>query len=242
MEDPKDLGGTFMKKKKIGIVHTSFVFINVEPVIKDAFKELLPDVEVVDFVDSDVLATVQRDGCITPSSADRMLHLAEAAEAAGVDMIFSACSSLGPAMDRVREKVHVPVVKIDDAMAQLAVSKARRIGVLATVPSTLGPTVGLLEYWAAQVGKKVELHQKLCDGAFNILLSGDRERHDQMVLEGALSLKPDVDLIVLAQASMARLAPSLAEATGLEVLTSPRLAIQYVREQLEQMSDLAEVK
>ena len=229
-------------KKRVAILHTSFVFINVEPVIKDAFRELLPDVEVVDFVDSDVLATVQRDGRITQSSSDRMLHMAEAAESAGVDMIFSACSSLGPALDRVRENVNVPVIKIDDAMAQLAVSKAQHIGVLATVPSTLGPTVGLLEHWAEQAGKTVEIHQKLCDGAFSILMSGDRERHDQMVLEGALSLAPDVDLIVLAQASMARLAAKLAEATGLEVLSSPRLAVQYVKDQLEQLPDSGETK
>lgn len=225
------------KKKRIGMLHTSMVFINVEPVFKNLFGELLPDVEVVDFIDSDVLAAVNRDGCILPSSENRMVHLAQAAEASDVDLIFSACSSLGPAIDSAREVVHTPIVKIDDAMAELAVQKGKHIGVLATVPTTLEPTANQIQEKADQAGKEVVIHRHLCEGAFQTLMSGDREKHDQMVLEGALALAPDVDLLVLAQASMARLAPMLSEQTGLEVLSSPRLAVEYVKTMLDNMPE-----
>ena len=47
--------------KKIAILHTSFVFVSVEPVINDLIAELIPDAEVMHFVDSDVLATVVRE-------------------------------------------------------------------------------------------------------------------------------------------------------------------------------------
>jgi hypothetical protein len=114
------------------MLHTSFVFVTVEPIIKDLFAELLPDVKVIDFVDSDVLATVQREGTVSANSVRRMCHLAEAADDAGVDLIFSACSSLGPAIDVARPLVRVPIVKVDDAMARDAVSRAERIGVLAS--------------------------------------------------------------------------------------------------------------
>jgi hypothetical protein len=43
-----------------------------------------------------------------------------------------------------------------------------------------------------------------------------------MVLDGARALAKEVDVIVLAQASMARLAPAIAEAVGKPVLFSPR--------------------
>jgi Asp/Glu/hydantoin racemase len=210
------------------MLHTSFVFITVEPMIKDLFRELLPDVMVLDFVDSDVLATVQREGSVSPSSVRRMCHLALAAEDAGVDVIFSACSSLGPALDVARRLVHVPVVKIDDAMARAAVSRATRIGVLATVPSTLAPTADLLRAHAAAADRQVVITPHLCEGAFDILMAGDRDRHDQMVIDGARALAADVELIVLAQGSMARLAPRLAEQTGMDVLASPRMGIQEV--------------
>ena len=71
--------------KKIAILHTSFVFVSVEPVINDLIAELIPDAEVMHFVDSDVLATVVREQGISPRSEARMVHLAQAAEEAGAD-------------------------------------------------------------------------------------------------------------------------------------------------------------
>ncbi|MGD0123309.1 MAG: aspartate/glutamate racemase family protein [Candidatus Limnocylindrales bacterium] len=212
----------------VAMLHTSFVFVNVEPLIKDLFQELLPDVKLVDFVDSDVLATVQREGEVSPASVRRICRLAEAAEAARADVIFSACSSLGPAIDVARRMVDVPIVKIDDAMARVAVEGGGRVGVLATVPSTLGPTTDLIRAAAKEAGQEVEVVPRVCEGAFAVLMSGDRERHDAMVGEGASALARDVDRIVLAQASMARLAPRLAEETGVPVLASPRLGIEDV--------------
>lgn len=219
----------------VGMLHTSLVFVTVEPSIKDLFRELLPDVRVIDFVDSDVLATVQREGEVSAASVRRMCHLAQAAEDAGVALIFSACSSLGPALDVVRRMARVPVVKIDDAMAREAVAKASRIGVVATVPSTLEPTTKLIRDAAAAAGRTIEVRPRLCEGAFAFLMSGDRTRHDAMVSEGARQLAREVDLIVLAQASMARLAPRLAEETHLEVLTSPRSGVESVAALLGKM-------
>ena len=140
--------------KKIGILHTSFVFVSVEPVINDLIAELIPDAEVIHFVDSDVLATVVREQGISSNSEVRMTRLAQAAEAAGADIIFSACSSLGPALDVAARNVHTPVVKIDEAMAMQAARDGDRIGVLATVPTTLGPTSDLIQSKADEIGRK----------------------------------------------------------------------------------------
>jgi Asp/Glu/hydantoin racemase len=221
--------------KRIAVLHTSFVFIDVEPVFKNLFSELLPDVQVIDFVDSDVLAAVNRDGGINQSHIRRMVHLAQAAEDAGVDLIFSACSSLGPSMDVARKMVKTPVIKIDDAMTQKAVERANTIGVMATVPTTLGPTIDLLNQQAEIQHKTIQVKPHLVDGAWNILMSGDRPRYENMVLDGAKTLAPQVELIVLAQASMSRLAPMLANKTGMQVLSSPRLAVEYVKSLLAEM-------
>jgi Asp/Glu/hydantoin racemase len=218
-----------MTQKTLAVLHTSFVFINVEPVFRNLFEEQLPGVRIIDFVDSDVLAAVNRDGEINESHVLRMTYLAKAAEASGADLIFSACSSLGPTIDTARQMVDVPIVKIDDAMTQKAVELGSGIGVMATVPTTLKPTIDLLQEKAKAAGITVEMQPYLCGGAFDVLMSGDRDRHDQMVLAGAQELAPQVDLIVLAQASMSRLAPMLSQEVGKEVLSSPRLAVQYVK-------------
>ena len=223
-----------MNDRRVAILHTSFVFINVVPLIKDQFEELLPEVEVVDFVDSQILADVQAEG-ITDRTIQRMTYLAQAAEASGADVIFSACSSLGPTIDTARNAVTVPIIKIDDGMTKQAVLKASRIGVLATVPTTLPPTIALLEEKAAELDKEVQLQQGLALGAFDKLMAGDQEGHDQMVLAQAQMLAPQVELLVLAQASMTRLAPMLAEATGLEVLSSPSLGVLSIKEYLDSL-------
>jgi Asp/Glu/hydantoin racemase len=221
---------------KIAVLHTSFVFVSVEPVINDLIAELLPEAEVMHFVDSDVLATVVREQRISPKSEERMTHLAQAAEAAGADIIFSACSSLGPALDVAARNVHTPVVKIDEAMAILAASQGTRIGVLATVPTTLGPTSDLIQAKADERGRDVTIEQRLCAGAFDVLMGGDRERHDAMVLEQAIDLAKNVDTIVLAQASMGRLVEALREKTGLPVLSSPRMGVEYLAERVAELA------
>ncbi|MGW3628071.1 aspartate/glutamate racemase family protein [Streptomyces sp. NPDC000880] len=210
----------------IAVLHTSFVFVNVEPMIKDYIAELAPDAEVLHFVDSDVLATVMREGQISPASTQRMVHLAQAAEAAGADVIFSACSSLGPTIDVARRLVSVPIIKIDDAMTEAAVQAGDTIGVMATVPTTLPPTRALIEEKALAAGRAIKVTEHLCEGAFSVLMSGDRDRHDAMVLDGARALASQVDAIVLAQASMARLAPAIADAVGKPVLSSPRSGVE----------------
>ncbi len=199
--------------------------------ISDLFAELLPETEVVDIIDSQILADVQVEG-ITAAATARMTHMAEVAEASGADVIFSNCSSLGPTIDAARKAVNIPIIKIDDAMALEAAKKATVIGVLATVPTTLEPTIALIEEKAVGLGKILEIYRGLSAGAFDKLISGDTEGHDQMVLASAQSIAPKVEILVLAQASMTRLAPMLSEATGLEVLTSPRLGVQSVKDYL----------
>lgn len=221
--------------KKIAILHTSFVFVSVEPVINNLIAELIPDAEVMHFVDSDVLATVQRENGISRKSEERMTHLAQAAEAAGADIIFSACSSLGPALDVAARNVHTPVIKIDEAMALRAASDGTRIGVLATVPTTLGPTSDLIQAKADEMGRSITIEQRLCEGAFAVLMAGDRDKHDSMIIEQATDLAENVDLIVLAQASMNRLAPVLQEKTNLTVLSSPRMGVDYLARRVAEL-------
>ncbi|MFI2632676.1 aspartate/glutamate racemase family protein [Streptomyces collinus] len=219
----------------IAVLHTSLLFVNADSVINEYLAELAPDAKVLHFVDSDVLAAVVREGEVSPASTQRMVHLAQAAESAGADVIFSACSSVGPAIDVARRLVSVPIVKIDDAMTASAVETASAIGVLATVPTTLPPTRALVEEKARAAGRDITVQERLCEGAFSVLMAGDRYRHDGMVLDGARALAKEVDVIVLAQASMARLAPAIAEAVGKPVLSSPRSgaenAVRVLREQ-----------
>ena len=149
---------------KIAMLHAIFVFLDVETGIQDLIGELMPEDELIHFVDSDVLASVVRDGEITSDSESRMVLLAKTAERAGADVIFSACSSLGPAIDRAKAHVKIPVVKIDDAMTCQASLTGTTIGVLATVPTTLGPTASFIRNHAVDAGLDIEVIEQLAEG------------------------------------------------------------------------------
>lgn len=221
--------------KTLALIHTSMVFISVETMMQDIFAEVMPDVRLINIIDDSLLPDVMEQGKISPAVTRRMCAYVVAAETAGADAVLSLCSSLGPTIDVARPLVGIPVIKIDDAMAEKAASEAERIGVMATVPTTLGPTVDLIGVKAAGLGKAVQIRQSLVKGAFEVLMSGDRDRHDAMVSAAAQELAPRVEVLVLAQASMTRLVPRLQAETGLPILTSPRLGIEYTRRVLDEL-------
>jgi hypothetical protein len=61
------------------------------------------------------------------------------------------------------------------------------------------------------------------------LQRGDGDTHDRILLAALPDLAAQVELVLLAQASMARLLPRL-PALPVPVLTSPKLAIEHLRE------------
>ncbi len=219
--------------KTLALIHTSLLFVQPENIISEQIKAFMPDVRLINIIDDALLSDVMAEGTITPEVQQRMTHYVKSAELTGADAVLMLCSSLGPALDEGRAMAKIPVIKIDDAMTEKAVMDANRIGVMATVATTLGPTVKLIEEKSARLNKPVTIKHHLVAGAFEIMMGGDRAKHDEMILGAAGTIAGEVDLIVLAQASMSRLAQRIHEQTGLPVLSSPRLAIEYTKRVLE---------
>ncbi|HYO82950.1 MAG TPA: aspartate/glutamate racemase family protein [Bryobacteraceae bacterium] len=215
------------------LIHTSSVFLTRETAIQDHLKELLPNTRIVNIMDDSLLPDVMEAGAVTAATTARMCGYVQAAETMGAAAVLSLCSSLGPAVDVARRMTAIPVIKIDDAHTAEAVRLGRRIAVLATVASTLGPTVALLEEKAAEAGKKVKITPFLSEQGFQALMRGDRDAHDNAVSDAAATAARTNDVLLLAQGSMARLAPRIAELTRKPVLSSPRLAVEHVRSVLE---------
>ncbi len=116
-------------------------------------------------------------------------------------------------------------------MAEEASRIGARIGVVATVSTTLEPTVRLIRKKAAEHGREIDVTERIADGAFEALLAGDAQRHDNILKQAIISLMDEVHVVVLAQISMARLVPLLG-ATRVPVLSSPRSGVEAVRRAL----------
>jgi len=123
----------------------------------------------------------------------------------------------------------VPVLRVDQPMADQAVRSGRRIGVIATLTTTLNPTADLVRRRAALAGKPVEIATRLCAGAFEALMGGDAAQHDSLVASALRDLSQQVDVILLAQASMARVVDTLGAADRrMPILASPGIAVDYL--------------
>jgi glutamate racemase len=200
----------------IGFVHT---VLSLPPTFAALAEELVPGADVFHIADETLLGVTRREGRLTPLTRRRVLGYVESAADAGADIVVVTCSSIGPAVDASRGFVDVPVLRIDEPMADEAVRLGSRIGVLATLSTTLDPTAELVRRRAQAADKDVEVVARLCDGAFG------SDRHDELVRAGRRELGETVDVVVLAQASMARV---VEDDPPVPVLSSPRLGMEWV--------------
>ena len=215
--------------KKAAIIHTSFVSVEI---LKELFAEIMPDVSLMNIVDDSLLAEVIANGSITPGIVRRICGYALEAERQNADIILNQCSSVGEAVDIARTMIKIPYVKIDKPMGEKAVSMGKKIGVIATVSSTVGPSCRLLEQTAVEMGKEVDVKPYLVDGALDVLMKeGNRKKHNKLVLDAIKKAENECDVILLAQGSMIVLLPELSDIKK-PLFTSPRLGVENVKKVL----------
>lgn len=217
--------------KRLALIHTGNFLV---PIFTQLVRETMPDVELFNIADDSLIQNTIAANELTPLTSRRLAGYIQSAEDAGADVVMVTCSSVGPAVEAARPFVGVPVLRVDEPMADEAVRMGSRIGVIATLPTTLEPTRALIEARAAAQGREIQTVAHLCSGAFEAVSAGDTETHDRIVREGLLALMDQVDVIVLAQASMARVVDTLSEAEKrVPILSSPRLGVAAAKKAIE---------
>ena len=212
---------------RIAFLHTGAVVIGP---VAEAARAALPDATFVNYLDDRIVADLG-DSERAASVPDRIIDLAHAAKTAGAEVVMLTCSSVSHLAAPTAQRVGIPVLRIDEAMADAAVTAGGRIVVLATLPTTLTPTVALLRERADLSGRTPDIVSEVIDGAFAAVAGGDRPTHDALVVAALERHARGADVIVLAQASMA----SAAEDAHVDVpvLTSIAPGIERLRETIE---------
>jgi Asp/Glu/hydantoin racemase len=185
-------------------------------------SDTVPGLRVLHYVDESLLQDTIAKGTTPGHVRRRLVDYARYAEESGARALLVSCSSIGEAATAVQDFVSIPVLRIDTPMAELAVLSGDRIGVLATLFATLGPTTRLVQDSAKRQNKKPTITARKVDGAFYALRAGDRAMHDRLLLAAFSDLAAECDVVVLAQASMARVIEhTLDQPGGPTVLASP---------------------
>ncbi len=219
--------------KKAAIFHTS---AGTLALMQNLTKEIMPDVEIMHIVEDSMIKDVMKNGGPTPAINSRIEHYVQCAQKAGCQIFLTACSSIGGSVEQCQFVSSIPVMRIDEAMADEAIQTGKKIAVLATVETTLKPTLEFISRKATQSGKTIEVVSHLMADAFTAFLAGDLATHDKIVsagLQEAIGNKCDV--IVLAQASMARVLDSM-DKPSVPVLTSPERGIRLLKKCVDQLN------
>jgi hypothetical protein len=220
-------------KYQVAFVHTSPAAI---PPLADYYHRNAPDLEVTNLLDDGILRLFSREAM---QAAQMRLEdlLVAARDAYHSRLALLTCSAVSRAMvKRLSRSLRLPLVKIDDVLARKAVAAGSRLGVFVTFPPTQAATTKLLRETAAEQGRSLELTFRVVPEAYEALLGGDPDRHDELALAAIQEMSAlPLDAIVLAQVSMARLLPRLPP-TPMPVLSSLPASLEAVREELGRLS------
>jgi aspartate/glutamate racemase len=217
-------------KKSLGIIHAIHLTIRA---MQPFLERYIPDVEAMHLCDD----TIQRDniragvGAIPKRNYAKFAQYAQNLQDAGADMILLACSTFNYAAELARPMIEIPIMQIDRPMMELAVCQGRRVGLLATLATTVPSSERLLRIVAAERGRQVEIETVLREEAFRAIQKGDTETHNAMLLEEIEKLSGRVDAIAMAQLSMSALAPHLGR-TRVPVYDSGTTGFGRIREML----------
>ena len=197
---------------KVGLIYTSTTPELIELVEREVKKQLGEDVELYSLQDPSILADVREAGYVTTAPAARLISMYMKAAQEGCEAMLNLCSSVGEVADSVQD----------------AVRKGSRIGVMATLPTTLEPTKGTIRRVARECNRAVELVDCLVDGAFGL----DQDQFKARMTEMAATIAGQVDVIVFAQGSMAYCEEYIAQKFNKVVVSSPRFGAAELKKAL----------
>lgn len=191
----------------------------------------LDDVVLRHRVRADLLAAAERAEAGTGPVLQRTAAELEIL-AAGADAVLLTCSTLGPAAALAQAATAVPVLRVDQALADEAVARGGRVIVLCATGTTIAPTRTLFEHAALLTGAEVEI--RLVPDAWARFKAGDTDAYLQLVAEAAdLAAREGPAAVALAQASMAGAAKLCRDAAP---LTSPAAGLAAAQAAAEKSS------
>jgi Asp/Glu/hydantoin racemase len=201
------------------------------PLFAGLCNKWMPETRIFHMVDESLIKNTIEAGQLQRLTIRRLIGMIGSAFDGGADAVLVTCSSIGPGVEIAQGLFDRPVIRVDEAMAKMAVEQGKTVGVIATLSTTLVPTTALVRRKAREADRHVEIVECLCEGAFAAVMAGDTATHDRIVGEALTQKLRGVDVIVLAQASMARVLDGLpAGAVPAPVLASPELGVKFTRD------------
>jgi len=203
---------------------------------RTAFAAHWPQAWCFDLLDTSLAVDLGAAGGLDAAMMERFERLADYAtgfpgKGGRTQAILFTCSAFGPAIDAVKTRLSVPVLRPNEAAFEEALELGSSFAILVTFGPSREPLAAELHAMAAARGRRITVKTILVDGALAALQAGDASTHDRFAA-GACHGLDGVDALILGQFSLARAADAIRDITAVPVLTTPDCAVRALRARL----------
>ena len=221
-----------MGRKRIVLVHA---YRHSMAPIDDVFRSGWPEAETVNILDETLYSDAAPDGTLAPSVPARLKSSFEHCVLSGAKAIVFTGSTFGPAVDDARRGLSVPVLKADEAMAEMAAARGSRILIVCTAERAIPIIRRNIEMAAATLGLSPNIDIYCVSGAKDAISEGRTADHDRLVREAVETAAESErhDVIVIGQISMVPAVGLLSPDAAARVITSPAASLAKLRNVLE---------
>lgn len=207
----KNKGGFLLK---IALIHATTTALKP---IERAFQTVAPNIELLHFMDTGLLALMEKSGKLTPEIIRRFSALVNLAYDSRVSCIQLTCSAFNGITSILQPLYPVKLFRSDEAMLDEAL-RYTTIGLISTVKET--PIA--LQNYLLDKNPDCKIVSLVDPGIIHLLSQGRRKEHDDRVKKLVKQLDGKTEVILLSQYSMEHVAKQINP--SVPILTAPLLS------------------
>lgn len=185
--------------KKIALVSVTLNAVNP---MTEYLSKYAREVLVMNYLDSQLLEQVRRDGMITDESMGRMFQMLTKACVDGADGIILTCTIFSPYVDIFCRLLSVPIICPDGAMLDIVSRSGGKTAILCTFEGTAETTKNLYYSYCEKNGRPKVVDMIVIPDAYAAANSGDMALCNRLILDKVKELDTQYHKLVLAQISM----------------------------------------
>lgn len=200
------------------------------PPVRLAFDEEFPEAEVINVLDESLL--VDFDDQLTPDLRRRITNIIGYCQDNKADAIGLACSVYAPVVESAKDLVHVPLVSSYGPVMADAVTAGPRIGLIASVASTMQDSKYYLHLAADEAGVEIEPQLCLAKDLITVMRAEGQSGLERRLEEEVLKIASKVDVVLLTQFSFAAALAHLEKVSPIPVLSAPHSSARTLKKLL----------
>ena len=200
------------------------------PPVRLAFDEEFPEAEVINVLDESLL--VDFDDQLTPDLRRRITNIIGYCQDNKADAIGLACSVYAPVVESAKDLVHVPLVSSYGPVMADAVTAGPRIGLIASVASTMQDSKYYLHLAADEAGVEIQPQLCLAEDLITVMRAEGQSGLERRLEEEVLKIASKVDVVLLTQFSFAAALAHLEKVSPIPVLSAPHSSARTLKKLL----------